>query len=489
MKKNENQPKSKAKNLIIIFALTAIIISASTYAWFVGLRTVNMSSFDIGIAVTDSLLLSLNGRRWDTTVFISEDNYNDTNTVYSGNTNTWGGKGLIPLSSVGEMDVLSSRMKLYEKSSFTATPGGYRIMASLVNNKTTNPGGYIAFDLFIKNLSGRKYISELNALDEEAIYLTADSLVTIGATGNLGTGIENSVRVAFAQVGRVAGNTTDPNIITGIKCNGNSEGKPTISEGVTGICRNAAIWEPNDTLHNINAISWYNKSCLKRTGSDLTKDSSYGGSCKTLKDGVAYPTYVINSPISSADNVDIYDGIYNSYNNTTKLTNFPFFTDTLKENEGTNRTEIFTLGANSITKVRIYIYIEGQDIDNYDFAALGKRISIEFGFTKQRFNEEDIDHEKGPDYGSDVWAPIISIDPSDTEININQGEKLVLPTATAIDKYGEDESGDLTEDLTRRIVVTNPVNTNIPGTYYVTYDVSDWAGNYAEQIILKVNVI
>ena len=52
-----------------------------------------------------------------------------------------------------------------------------------------------------------------------------------------------------------------------------------------------------------------------------------------------------------------------------------------------------SLAPNSITKVRVYIYIEGQDIDNYDFASIGKMISVNFGFTKERMEPEDIDYE------------------------------------------------------------------------------------------------
>ena len=52
-----------------------------------------------------------------------------------------------------------------------------------------------------------------------------------------------------------------------------------------------------------------------------------------------------------------------------------------------------TLAPNSITKVRVYVYLEGQDVDNYDFASLGKKISINFGFTKERFFDEDVDYD------------------------------------------------------------------------------------------------
>ena len=77
-------------------------------------------------------------------------------------------------------------------------------------------------------------------VDEEAIYLTTDSAVKVasaGAGGVANTGIENSVRVAFAQIGRVAGTTTDVAKITGINCNADAESKPSIVNGTTGICR------------------------------------------------------------------------------------------------------------------------------------------------------------------------------------------------------------------------------------------------------------
>ena len=57
------------------------------------------------------------------------------------------------------------------------------------------------------------------------------------------------------------------------------------------------------------------------------------------------------------------------------------------------------LAPNSITKVRVYIWIEGQDIDNYDFAQLGRQISVNFGFTKERFYGEDINYDGADETG------------------------------------------------------------------------------------------
>ena len=220
MARKENNRKKRILHLAVIFTFTAIVFGTATYAWFIGMRTVNVTPFDVEIAATESLLLSLDGKTWDTTVAINSTNYSDPGTTgtYLNNTNNWGGRGLIPMSSVGDIDSSTNRLKLYEKGSLTTTSGGYRLMASQVDNSTTTPDGYVVFDLFIKNSSGTEYYANYDPLNEEAIYLTTNSAVTVGTSGVANTGIENSVRVGFAQIGRVIGTTTDETTIQGITC-------------------------------------------------------------------------------------------------------------------------------------------------------------------------------------------------------------------------------------------------------------------------------
>ena len=412
MKKRNKKHEKRVRKLIVGTTLCALILSVSTYAWFIGMKTVNVSSFDISIATTDSLMLSLNGTDWDDEITINEENYNTDS--YVGNTNSWGGEGLVPISTVGAMDPDTSKLIMFEKGSLTATAGGYRLMSSRVNNTAgTEVDGYVAFDLFIKNLSGEEYYTNYDPLNEEAIYLTPESTVKASANGGeQNTGIENSVRVAFAQVGRVIATTDTANTITGINCAGGA--------GVTKICdqRDAQIWEPNDTKHVENAINWYNESCEKRTGADVFDEASYNGACGTVEDGTAYSTYVVSGVIDETDTVDVYDGEdYNGYTDSIsaeaedgKLVDLDTFTDTEKNLQGVNRPTFMTLAPNSITKVRVYVYIEGQDVDNYDFASLGKKISVSFGFTKERFYGEDIDYDGNPELPADVVRDVSAVD-------------------------------------------------------------------------------
>ena len=403
MKRNSKKNK-KVRNLVLVCTLTAILLTVSTYAWFIGMKTVKVNEFEVKIATTEGLFLSMDGVDWSYNL----DAKNAT--AYTGNANQ--DEGLIPVSTVGDLDKTSSRMKLYEKGSLTSTKGGYRLLASQVDNYTNKVkdsaeylegDGYVAFDLFVKNLSGDEYYVGNDVDNEEAIYLTYDSSVTVGQGGSAESGIQNSVRVAFTQIGRVIATTTEQDTITGINCTGDEN--PSEDTDVTGICRNATIWEPNDTKHVANAINWYGKSCLKRTGTASTfayADSD--NACGTVADGTASPTYAIANPLEVGSFVDVYDGkMFNGYEGNTqtyeayaasdskgtaKLVDYDYFTDTEKAKRGNERNEFMTLAPNSITKLRVYIYLEGQDIDNYDFAQLGKTIKVNFGFTKERFTDD-----------------------------------------------------------------------------------------------------
>lgn len=528
----KNKKKKRILHLALIFTFTAIVFGTATYAWFIGMRTVNVTPFEVQIASTESLQLSLDGVNWADTVAINGSNFRNPaatqaseNTLeaegnpYSTNTNTWGGRGLIPMSSIGVINTNTSRLTLFEKGSLTETKGGYRLMASRVNNDSSTPDGYVAFDLFVKNISGAEYYATNNPLNEEAIYLTNNSKVTVGSSGVANTGIENSVRVAFAQIGRVIATTTTASTIQGITC--------ATAGSVTGICRTAQIWEPNDTDHVADALNWYNTTCKQRTGATTSAAASYGGACGVVVDGQAYPTYAIGKEIEAVNAVDVYDGAaYNKYTTDIAATEavavsteegnagkylyaYPYFTDTMKLKTGVDRPEFITLAPNSITKIRVYIYIEGQDVDNYDFASIGKQISVNFGFTKERFTEDDFGYN-GPDANQgqgplddipeieevenetqeqtdarlarhaarvarDKTAPIITLSGSQN-VTLTVGDEFTRPTVTAV----TDNVSTLDKSNVR---ATGTVNTAVPGVYRVLYQIEDEAHNLATEVV------
>jgi hypothetical protein len=149
---------------------------------------------------------------------------------------------------------------------------------------------------------------------------------------------------------------------------------------------------------------------------------------------------------------------------------------------GTDRPTFMTLEPNSITKLRVYIYIEGQDIDNYDFAQIGKMISIKFGFTKERFTEDDIDYNgpdlnqgEGPSPSPDRTPPVITL-AGDNPMEIVAGSG---PYVEPVGTLASDKGTGVTVDVTDDIVITGTVNVDVIGSYRVVYTVTDAAGNTA----------
>jgi hypothetical protein len=79
----------------------------------------------------------------------------------------------------------------------------------------------------------------------------------------------------------------------------------------------------------------------------------------------------------------------------------------------------------------------------------------------------------------DTDAPVITLK-GEPSINLTVGDQYVDAGATASDA--------IDGDLTSKITVSNPVDTNVIGTYTVTYDVVDSAGNAATTSQRSVNV-
>ena len=409
---NEKQDRRRIKKifiLIIITVITGTVLVVETYAWFVGITTVNVDQFTVTVASETGLELSLDatdGSWTHTTLTVSEDAVTtNLNSTYSGKTNKWT-SGLSPISTSGVIDVNKNALQIYGKSALASTGGGYRLISARIANYTGsdlnaagNPSeknGYIAFDLFIRNGTGDQYDTSASA-DTEAIYLSRTSTVVITPAGTSGGsedyGLENSVRVAFAQIGRIGSDGGTAAEAQAIKCTPPSSGNGSTA---TGLCtNNATIWEPNDTQHKAKLINYYNLACKNKTGA-----TAYGSnSCtslgtvngNTVSNNVAVQTNTVNKNISASNNVDIYDGL-NGYSTSisSDYTNYlnatPTFTDTMKNTTGDQRPQLFGLAANSITKVRVYIYLEGQDVDNYDLITKGKSIKINFGITKDKFD-------------------------------------------------------------------------------------------------------
>jgi hypothetical protein len=79
----------------------------------------------------------------------------------------------------------------------------------------------------------------------------------------------------------------------------------------------------------------------------------------------------------------------------------------------------------------------------------------------------------------DAVAPVITL---------SGATSLDIPSGTAYSDAGASAVDNIDGDLTSSIVVNNPVNTAVVGSYTVTYNVRDFAGNAATQVTRTVTV-
>ena len=80
----------------------------------------------------------------------------------------------------------------------------------------------------------------------------------------------------------------------------------------------------------------------------------------------------------------------------------------------------------------------------------------------------------------DTTIPVITLI-GGTLINLEEGDTYTEQGATAFD----DVDGDITADI---VIGGDVVDVNVSGTYTITYDVTDSAGNAAVQVTRTVNV-
>ena len=381
--------------LFVVIFITSVVLVVETYAWFVGITTVNVSEFEVTVTGAQGLELSLNGSKWvkgSTSLTLSSTGVLSTaasnaNQGYSGSGNVWPTTGLKPLSSAGIIDTTTGRLKLFEKSSLVSTAGGYRLIANQIDNYTsTEQDGYIAFDLFIWNGTDISWSST-----GENVYLKKSSTATYSGTNH---GAANSVRVGFFKLAAIKSNGASVANIQGLSCSTTTTGnyiKYCIADGANQKAH-WNIWEPNYNVHVTAARTYFNSVCKQRnsTTGAYTSTTCSGFSA----DNSVLQTRAIKQNITASENVDIYDGL-NGYNEnvttawaTAKpLMNFTPYNVTSSTTYSPSN-QLIQLAGNTITKVRVYIWLEGQDVDNYDVIA-GDSLKINFGFTKDRYGIEN----------------------------------------------------------------------------------------------------
>lgn len=331
---------ANSKLLLMITFFTTILLIVASYAWFSVSLNVKVKFLDLVVSSDSGLFISLDGINYSDSVEISLNSVvKDLKATYPNHTNQWAAGGLWPVSSNGIRNQNNDKFDIYvgevgrykDKNRRSKRFLGTRLAKE---DRANAANAYIAFDLFLKNVSGSPYSDNLYLEDTYIEYEedTPDDVIEDMS------GIINSMRFGFVKIGSVP-TKTDVNIIQNLACNNKCE---------------AVIYEPNSILHSSGSIAAAEEHGI------------------SIVDGIYAPTYAI-----------INEGEFLNHVNGHIGTGIELDTQhfALQKTITDFENPIYTI-PNGVTKLRAYVWLEGQDIDSLETNSRGSAIYIAIGFVK-----------------------------------------------------------------------------------------------------------
>ena len=318
VKKNERR-KNNLRYSLLLLLLLLVFLMVSTYAWFTANQTVTISTLDVNVQTSNGLQISADAINWKT--ILQKADITGASATYTSSVNQVPDE-MQPVSSAGIVDTGTGYMDMYFGTVDALEDGtGYSLASDKEVDTRGAEGRYIAFDIFLR-------------VDQTTpVYLTTASNI-ITKEGAADKGLQNAARVAFIDEGNVADV-------------GDSTGAQALKGGTTSI-----IWEPN---YVANAKEIYGLDTTTTGASQL----SYQG---------------IKAEFADSEGVTLKNtNTFSQYFQTVTPT-----ISTVKDFDA--QQTLLNLKA-GITKVRIYMWVEGQDVDCENNAS-GTDISFNVQITK-----------------------------------------------------------------------------------------------------------
>lgn len=358
--KKEKRSKKRLLLLLLLLIITGVMLSVSTYAWFTSNKTVTVEDINVNVAASGGIQISVDGTSWKS--IITNQDLKDAHTTYAAATNQIPST-LKPVSTAAKTldnGYLSMWLGTVSTSQTPTNKGEYILSTEDVSTVADNSnsgaatgsnGHFVMFDLFIR--------LDDNGASAMPLYLTDGSNVTFKSGGSdLGT--QNASRVAFINEGSSA-TGSELSTIQGLK---------------TTETTNIYVWEPNYDTHKstgiANAYSYYNS---ENQGNAYTKANA----------GEQVPYFGTIAKIETTDDV-----LLSKANATDNGTKFAAVTPGIKTEaawaDGTDYKQLFNLTPNTISKVRVYFWVEGQDVDCENNAS-GGDITLKLQFSLNQGEE------------------------------------------------------------------------------------------------------
>ena len=331
MKKNKKQEKrrKKLRTLILLLFLTIIMFGTSTYAWFTANKVVTINALDVQVSASNGIQISTNAKDWKSVITKA-----DIITGYSYNNGDLTSVNQVPteITAVSTDMVAQTGGILNMYSSIienAATDGSYTIRTKKETDTNGQTGKYIAFDVFLRVDTA------------QTVYLTSGSDVVLTNSNDEDRGLKNAARVAFVNNGNGPA-TTAPETLAAYNAAGE-----------------VISWEPNSDSHSAFVVS----SVAPEYGVTLTETSADSGKYNAVE------YRGINKEITTA--LSLKEVVNKTDTSATSIVN-----PTIKTTEENAAYNTFKASLPAgVTKYRVYMWVEGQDID-CENNATGSNISF-----------------------------------------------------------------------------------------------------------------
>lgn len=379
MKKNEKKKNGKRRLLLLVlllvFSLSLMIVSS--YAWFTSNKVVDVTNLDVNVRAVNGLEISADAEAWGVRVtkemltvgYEGDSNQlpdilgaasttgtvtNNLMDLYSGIVETSCADGTTTCDNPTYRLTTSksAEAKCYDSIGVTANTGP---------TATCTGKHYMAFDIFLKVDS------------DSELFLTANANVI--NTSAYDKGIKNSTRVAFLVQGHIPYDQYREGVPVDDNGNGTIEETETTKTEGPVAARNlkgataddVIIWEPNYDQHTSSAVTAANK---------------YYGMNIGLSDNQLAYNGVLVPIVKGADinNDGIEDVVSLTETNPTKWSQYfaPVTPEIATVAAHSGATTTLTLKA-GVTKVRVYFWVEGQDVDaENDATGSDMKLNLEF---------------------------------------------------------------------------------------------------------------
>lgn len=362
-KKNKKKSEMNAMFFIILLALVIFIIS--TYAWFSTQRNVSITNLNGTVEVAEGLEISLDAQNWSNGLVLGEEEgqLDIIDDAYAGNKNLKPSE-MLPVSTLGQVSGQQKDLQMLRgKITNSIQLSDIKAMVETESNPDSDTfPGYFAFDVFLKNSSKQDDL-------DDVLQLNYDSSLEIMETDKSSTGLQNTARVAFAKYNGTSDVMADQATIL----------KETAGIGVgagTSYITDVAIWEPNSNDH----VDYIVQNNNKITGAG----ASFNATTKM-------DTYALKSSSIGQTIADIYkwDGSESNLSKQNVLQTTKTSTEDYSISEGvqnlvstTDGSTTFGIAPNAICRIRIYLWLEGQDVDCINYASHGGGIKVNIGLVK-----------------------------------------------------------------------------------------------------------